>query len=1012
MPEAVIGDLVAKLSMDSGEFDQGLDGITGKLGGLPMIAGPAGIALTAVAAAAGAVGGAALAAAKDLDDAYDVIRVGTGATGPILEDLKEDFRTVFADVPASAEQVGTAIADLNTRLGLTGEPLQSMAEQFLNLARIGKTEVGPLVADMTRVFGDWSISTEDQAESLDFLFRVSQGTGIEIGKLGQLVVQYGAPFRQLGLSFEESAVLMGKFEKEGVNAETILSGMRLALGEFAEAGVDSTEAFRDVVDAIKDAETGAEATSIAFEVFGARAANDMAAAIREGRFEIDDMVSAMTAGQDTINQAASDTEDFAEAWREFRNKLNLVLEPLGVKLMDALRELISYAQPVINFIGSFAGGMEQASPIVGFFQAALADLGNSLIPVLEDLWKITEPIAKLAGAALLGALIIMIKNLTGILDGLHAGLSLMTPLFEAFGGMVDFVLDKLSSLVSWISRLPGVGDKIKEFGESGGKAAEKFADLDEATKDVQKSTDELQRETDDAERSIDRIESESRDYKDTLDILGDKQKKVKDEIKWTAAEFDPYSLKMAQARRDVEDATTALEDYWEAWREGDWATEADSLLTKITDISNETTNVKDISLPAWLDVSTSIGGAETKVGDLNTALDNLGIEGHSDLMQIVADANAARDAVLGSDLATDYEKQTAVYKALKTQIDISKQVGEDIPQDQLDMLARMKRDLEGTTGLETSLTGPWESAFGSIGDAATQHVGNIVDILTGDREGSILTELKGLGTKILETFTDPFKSAIDDLITNGIKKLIGWLIGGEGFSGTSLLGSFGTLGDFIGSIFGAGSGAASTAAGTATGAATGASGSVGSVAGSIVSQGIMGWANTIFAGIGAVGSLGSFIQGFEMEAGQDAIEWNTRKGSIHSEHLLDAANTWWPHMKSIADYVWGPGHTIWVETTGAVKALRDGSAFQLGEILKEVNLLRLGNAFQLAELYRQDTDMLYVLEKNSTAALKMLETSMRHNGVVINVSVEGTNASPQDIGQGIATELRMQGLVS
>ena len=67
------------------------------------------------------------------DDAVDTIRIGTGATGDALAGLENDFDTVIQNVPADMGTAASAIADLNTRLGLTGEPLQALSQQFLDV---------------------------------------------------------------------------------------------------------------------------------------------------------------------------------------------------------------------------------------------------------------------------------------------------------------------------------------------------------------------------------------------------------------------------------------------------------------------------------------------------------------------------------------------------------------------------------------------------------------------------------------------------------------------------------------------------------------------------------------------------------------------------------------------------------------------------------------------------------------------------------------------------------------
>src|SRR5690625_234032 len=78
-----------------------------------------------------ALGGVAFAAANDMDKAYQNIRVGTGAVGDELEDLKESFEYVFVDVPSSADEVSNALANLNTFTGATGEELEDLTRQVL-----------------------------------------------------------------------------------------------------------------------------------------------------------------------------------------------------------------------------------------------------------------------------------------------------------------------------------------------------------------------------------------------------------------------------------------------------------------------------------------------------------------------------------------------------------------------------------------------------------------------------------------------------------------------------------------------------------------------------------------------------------------------------------------------------------------------------------------------------------------------------------------------------------------
>ena len=206
-----VAELSADLAIDSRQFDTGLQGILGKFGKFGPVAAAAGGAIVAGLAVAAK---AALDLGGSFDDAYDTIRIGTGATGKELEGLQEDFKAVFADVPTDMASVSTAIADLNTRLGLTGKPLQDLSKQFIDLSRITGTDLKTNIASVTRVFGDWQISAKDQAGALDAMFRATQASGIGFDQLSTSVVKFGAPLRNLGFGFEESLALLSQLTRQ------------------------------------------------------------------------------------------------------------------------------------------------------------------------------------------------------------------------------------------------------------------------------------------------------------------------------------------------------------------------------------------------------------------------------------------------------------------------------------------------------------------------------------------------------------------------------------------------------------------------------------------------------------------------------------------------------------------------------------------------------------------------------------------------------------------------------
>lgn len=352
-------------------------------------------------AAVGAIGAAsAFQLGESFDEAFDKIRVGTGATGKDFEGLQKSFKNILRDGPHSFDEVATAVADLNTRTGLSGKPLEALAGQVLDLSRITGTDLGNNITSVTRLFGDWDIAGEDMAGTMDKVFRASQASGAGFDVLGRNMVQFGAPLRQMGFDFEESLAIFAKFEREGVNMEAVMQGLRTGLGNMAKAGEKAPETFRRVTEEIANMEDPTAATGLAIELFGQRAGPDLAAAIREGRFDTEDFLKVIEGGSDTIEQATKDTDSWRESWNELKNKAFVAIQPVATKFFDLVSRGLDTVLKLFDFIEEHGWGgalrilledlgrrFRQFPGIVG---GALADLGGLLLEKgrsgLESLW--------------------------------------------------------------------------------------------------------------------------------------------------------------------------------------------------------------------------------------------------------------------------------------------------------------------------------------------------------------------------------------------------------------------------------------------------------------------------------------------------------------------------------------------------------------------------------------------------------------------------------------------------
>ena len=423
-------DLVPKLNKGAAAATQAqMGGMFSGLAGKAKLAGAAiGVGLGAAAVGAGV---AAFKIGQTFDSAFDTIRIGTGATGEALAGLEQSFRNVAKGVPDDFGKVSTAIADLNTRTGQSGPQLEALATQMLTLARVTGEDLGSTIEKQTRFFGDWGVAVEDQAGSLDYLFRVSQSTGIGINDLSGKLVQFGAPLRQLGFSMEESAALLGKFEKEGVNAELVMGSFRIALGKMAREGEPAQETLARVTDEIANAGDSSEANALALELFGARAGPDMAAAIREGRFEVSDLVDTLSSGGDTIMGVAGETDGLGETFARLKNKVMLGVEPLATGFLRFLEDALPKLEPLVDAIGVF-------------LPQAFAEVGRVVGPIVEIVGKVARAFSLLGGDD-------GIQGFAEVMDNALGNSGKFVGFFRELGGWIlrigDFIRDNLKPIL-------------------------------------------------------------------------------------------------------------------------------------------------------------------------------------------------------------------------------------------------------------------------------------------------------------------------------------------------------------------------------------------------------------------------------------------------------------------------------------------------------------------------------------------------------------------------------------
>ena len=347
--------------------------------------------ITAPIAAAGT---AAYAAWMSVDEAYDNIAVGTGATGDALSKLQESFDNVFAKAPFDAMDISNSLADLNTRFGFTGKVLEDASEKFLRFASVNKTDVSNAVALVSRAMGDAGIPAEEYTSVLDALTTASQASGISIDALTGNITKYGAPMRALGYTTEESIAIFASWEKAGVNTEIAFSGMKKAISNFSAEGKDAKVEFKKTLEEIAKCPDIASATTKAIEVFGTKAGPDLADAIKGGRFEFEEMLKLVESSSGQLDASFEATMDPADKAKVALNNLTLAGAALGDVIQSALGPVFeSLADILKDFTEWFKNLNPEIRQTIVFVGGIIAAVG----PLLVLIGALAGPISTALG---------------------------------------------------------------------------------------------------------------------------------------------------------------------------------------------------------------------------------------------------------------------------------------------------------------------------------------------------------------------------------------------------------------------------------------------------------------------------------------------------------------------------------------------------------------------------------------------------------------------------------------
>lgn len=404
------------------------------------------------------VGALAIKSFKDVDAGMDIIVQKTGATGDALADMQAQLEDITTTIPVGFEEAGTAIGEVNTRFGLTGDALETLSTQFLQFAQLNGTDVTNAVDSTQKALSAFGLSAEDATSLLDTMNAVGQATGVGMDTLLSGLVSNSAAFHEMGLSAEQSAWFMGEMETSGADASAVMSGLQKALKNATEDGVPLNQALSDLQNTIINGKDGMDGLTAAYDLFGKSGAQ-IYEAVKNGTIDFQNLGQAAADSAGSVAETFQNTLDPMDEWTTALNAAKIAGSDLGSamqtaalpilqELTETIKELtagfrsltpeeqqtivkaaavVAAIGPVLAIGGKLVtgiGALIKIIPLVGgAFEAVGALATGTLIPAISGLIAAAAPILAAAapfiavGAAIVGAGVLVYKNWDKIKEG-------------------------------------------------------------------------------------------------------------------------------------------------------------------------------------------------------------------------------------------------------------------------------------------------------------------------------------------------------------------------------------------------------------------------------------------------------------------------------------------------------------------------------------------------------------------------------------------------------------------
>lgn len=394
---------------------------------------------TAVGAAATAIVGLFATVSKEIaqfavesDTALKQFQVQTVASADEVERFSQNIANLRKVNTDSTAAIGKTLTQMRREFGDTGAATERLTQDMLDFAKVTGQDNAQAVSRVANVMRAWKLEAEDSVQVTDILTKAWQETGVSIESLTNNLSRSAPTLQTLGLSMERASALTSLFVKQGLSAESAMTGLRNVVvsataptDKIAEAmrtlGINMDAANRPIggagalldqlIDKLGEGTLTQQEYSAALEILGRRAGVDFVRGISAGAEELQKLNDSL---EDSVDQTqkASDTWDQQigeKATLIFRDTFGDAIAFVGKLLGGLIHTILDFVDTTVDRMqiagqafGATFYGLEVVLSTAGdaftsFFKIVATEIGDFIDAIITQLDALPAPIKERLG---------------------------------------------------------------------------------------------------------------------------------------------------------------------------------------------------------------------------------------------------------------------------------------------------------------------------------------------------------------------------------------------------------------------------------------------------------------------------------------------------------------------------------------------------------------------------------------------------------------------------------------